>query len=93
MSVKSATIMRVYIKNCRVDDNIAALELACPSVALLVSSLEKSFANMASAGGAEEVKHEAIFRQLILIATSLDYSDEHGRVQMMEFLSMSPLPN
>ena len=58
----------------------------------LIAALQDTFVKMNNAdGGAEEAEYELIFGQLMRISLVSDYSDEHGRLNMIEFLSMLQL--
>jgi hypothetical protein len=89
MSMTTAIISRCYIEHLRAKNDHFKLDQALPPVPAHIAALEKAFENITSAKVEDEVLLEVVFTQLMLIALVQDYSDEHGRVLMIEFLSIS----
>jgi hypothetical protein len=88
MDKTHAIVSRCYIEHLHAKNDYANLDQALPPVPAHIAALEKSFENIGAAEVDNEADHETVFTQLMLIALVQDYSDEHGRVLMIEFLSM-----
>jgi hypothetical protein len=84
-----AIISRCYIEYLHAKNDHATLDLSLPPVPAHVAALEKAFDNIVEAEVEDEAEYEIVFTQLMQIALVQDYSDEHGRVIMIDFLSIA----